>query len=368
MSTTPASRLWVASRKGLIPYAREINGGWRAGAPSFLGEPVTMVLSDARDGTLYAALRLGHFGTKLHRSADGGASWEEVAAPAYPPKPEASEDKTPWSVDLIWSLVAGGAAQPGRLWAGTIPGGLFRSDDRGSTWQLVESLWNRPERAQWFGGGYDHPGIHSICVDPRDAKRLTVGVSCGGVWHSADDGASWTLGGNGLRADYMPPDGAGDPRIQDPHRLVQCAAEPRTLWIQHHNGIFVSRDGGDQWQAVKPLGASDFGFAVAVHPQDPDTAWFVPAAKDALRVPVDGRMSVSRTRDGGRSFEVIDRGLPPVPAWDLIYRHGLVVDGSGQVLAMGSTTGGLWISEDGGDSWSCVSAHLPPIYALRFAA
>lgn len=373
MSATPASRpanhLWVASRKGLIPFTREAGGAWRSGTPSFLGEPVTMVLPDARDGTLYAALRLGHFGTKLHRSSDGGASWEEIAAPAFPPKPETgplSEDKTPWSVDQIWSVVAGAASQPGRLWAGTIPGGLFRSDDRGSSWQLVESLWNRPERTEWAGGGYDHPGIHSICIDARNAQRLAVAVSCGGVWHSSDDGASWALGGQGLRADYMPPERAYDRVVQDPHCMVQCSGDPKTLWIQHHNGIFVTRDGGGEWQAVKPDGASDFGFAVAVHPQDPNTAWFVPAAKDVLRVPVEGCMTASRTRDGGRSFEVIDRGLPPPPAWDLIYRHGLVVDGSGQVLAMGSTTGGLWVSEDGGDSWACVSAHLPPIYAVRF--
>src|SRR5574341_1238899 len=206
MSAQPARRLWVASRKGLFPYTRDGGGQWQAGAPSFLGEPVTMVLPDERDGTLYAALRLGHFGTKLHRSSDGGANWEELAAPAFPPKPESgegSEDKTPWSVDLIWSLVAGGAAHAGRLWAGTIPGGLFRSDDRGSSWQLVESLWKRPERAQWFGGGYDHPGIHSICVDPRDPRRLTIAVSCGGIWHSQDDGQTWSLGGRNLRADYM---------------------------------------------------------------------------------------------------------------------------------------------------------------------
>lgn len=366
MTAKQASRLWVASRKGLIPFTREGGGGWRSGSPSFLGEPVTMVLHDARNGMLYAALRLGHFGTKLHRSSDGGVSWEEVAAPAFPPKPETSKDETPWSVDLIWSLVAGGASQPGRLWAGTIPGGLFRSDDRGSNWQLVESLWNRPERAQWFGGGYDHPGIHSICVDSRDPQRLSIAVSCGGVWHSRDDGANWTLGGNNLRADYMPPERAKDLDIQDPHCMVQCAGDPLTFWIQHHNGIFVSRNGGDEWQAVDPRVTSDFGFAVAVHPQDPNTAWFVPATKDALRIPVDGKLVVSRTRDGGKSFEVIDRGLPPPPAWDLIYRHGLVVDESGERLAMGSTTGGLWVSEDGGDSWTCASAHLPPIYALCF--
>jgi len=43
------------------------------------------------------------------------------------------------------------------------------------------------------------------------------------------------------------------------------------------------------------------------------------------------------------------------------------VDDSGDVLAVGSTTGNLWISEDGGDSWQTISSNLPPIYCVRFA-
>jgi hypothetical protein len=368
MAPQNPSTLWIATRKGLFAAQRGPRG-WQLGEPAFLGDPVTMVLPDARDGRIYAALRLGHFGVKLHRSDDRGKTWQEIAAPAYPPKPEpapgAEPDKTPWSTDLVWSLAAGAPSQPGRLWAGTIPGGLFRSDDGGDHWSLVESLWQRPERAQWFGGGYDHAGIHSICLDPRDARRLTIAVSCGGVWHSDDEGASWTLLGRGLVADYMPAESRDDLVTQDPHLMVRCAGAPDTLWIQHHNGVFVSRDAGRQWQAVKGIQPSDFGFAVAVHPRDPQTAWFAPAIKDERRVPVDARLVVTRTRDGGGSFQALSQGLPQ-PSWDLVYRHGLVVDDSGSLLAMASTTGGLWVSQDGGERWETVSAHLPPVYALRF--
>jgi hypothetical protein len=105
---------------------------------------------------------------------------------------------------------------------------------------------------------------------------------------------------------------------------------------------------------------------VAVHPQDPDTAFFVPAIKDERRVPVDGRLVVARTRDGGASFDVLSQGLPQEHAYDLIYRHGLDIDASGELLAFGSTTGSLWISEDQGESWSAISHHLPPIAAVEF--
>lgn len=110
-----------------------------------------------------------------------------------------------------------------------------------------------------------------------------------------------------------------------------------------------------------------FGFAVAADPKDANTAWFVPGIKDQYRVPVDGRLVVTRTRDGGASFESLSEGLPQADCYDLVYRHALAVDDAGARLAMGSTTGNLWISENGGKAWTHVSAHLPPIAVVRFA-
>jgi len=356
-----SDRLLAATRKGLFDIRRGQGGGWSPARVSFLGSPVSAMLADPRDGALYAALDLGHFGAKLHRSDDGGQSWEEIAAPSY----EGVGGDAP-SLKLIWTLETGGADEPGALWAGTIPGGLFRSEDRGRSWSLVRSLWDDPLRAQWMGGGYDQPGIHSICVDPRDSRRLAVGVSCGGVWRSADRGASWTIGGDGLWAEYVPPEQRESPVVQDVHRLVCCRAAPDHFWIQHHNGAFRATAGIDRWTEIKPT-PSNFGFAAAAHPTRPDTAWFAPAADDAARYPVDGRVVVARTTDGGASFQELGEGLPQRDAYDLVYRHALDVDASGDRLAMGSTTGNLWLSENGGDRWSAASHHLPPILAVRFA-
>ncbi len=366
----------VATRKGLFRYERR-NGGWQAGAPAFLGEPVSAVLTDPRDGAIYAALRLGHFGQKLHRSRDGGTSWEELEAPKFgaeppPPSPANAENfeadmaarKAAQTVDTIWIMTAGGADQPGVLWAGTLPGALFKSKDHGESWSLVESLWNVPERAKWFGGGADLPGIHSVHVDPRDSAKLTVGVSCGGVWKSDDGGETWRQAGQGLRAAFLPPEMQYDPVSQDPHRLAHSGD---TVWCQHHNGVFLSRDGGESFTEIEEAGPSVFGFAVATHPDDPESAWLVPGVKDETRVPVDGKFVVTRTRDGGKSFEALSNGLPDGPAWDLVYRHALDIDGTGERLVMGSTTGNCWLTEDGGDSWICVSTYLPPIAAVAWA-
>lgn len=372
-----SDRLWVATRKGLFRLERRgaVRPKWSvAGKPVFLGDNVSMLLPPDGDGRMLAALDHGHFGVKLHRSKDGGRRWKEVAAPAMPPLAPGEEEwrepmggrVIPKNVLRIWSLERGGGGDREAIWCGTIPGGLFRSEDGGDSWRFIQSLWDEPGRKEWFGGGADFPGIHSIAPHPSDGDQVAVGVSCGGVWISTDRGGSWRCRATGMRAAYMPPERQFDPGIQDPHLVVRCPAVPSAYWAQHHNGIFRSVDDSDTWQEITAAGPSTFGFAVAVHPRHPETAWFVPAIKDEKRVPVDGRLVVTRTRDGGRSFEVLTEGLPRRQAWDLVYRHALAIDDSGDRLAIGSTTGGLWVSENGGDRWQGLAVRLPPVYAVRW--
>lgn len=357
--------LLVGTRKGLFDIHRG-DTGWGLARPHFAGEPVTQVLADPHDGAWYAALRLGHFGVKLKRSLDRGGSWQEVATPAFPPKPADGpfkDDPMPWSADLLWCLEAG----PRRLWAGCMPAGLFYSEDRGDSWQLVESLWERPDRPQWFGGGYDFAGIDSIEIDPRDPRHLTLAISSAGIWQSRDEGETWANTSEGMDAGaYMPPERRYDGNVQDVHRIAACAAQPDVLWAQHHCGIYRSIDGGLHWQDLGTPQPSAFGFAVAAHPSDPQRAWFVPAHSDAQRMPADGRMVVNETRDGGKTFITHGDGLPQRDAYHLVYRHALACAPDGETLAMGSTTGGLWVSGNGGASWQCLSRDLPPIAALRF--
>lgn len=366
----------IGTRKGLFPVHSE-SGAMRLGSPSFVGVPVTNTMFDPRDGAWYASLDHGHFGVHLHRSDDQGATWVEIATPEYPPKPVGvahvnpfSQREVEWTTQLGWVLEPGHPDEPGVIWCGTIPGGLFRSSDRGDSWELNEALWNLPARAKWGGGGFDDAGLHSVAIDPRGAGRIVVGISCGGAWRTDDGGDNWTIAANGMRADFLPPEFAGDPESQDPHRIVRSPSDPDVLWTQHHCGIWRSTDNGDEWHQISPTGEgappSTFGFAVAVHPTDADTAWFVPAVSDEVRVPVDGAFVVTRTRDGGETFDVLSDGLPSDAAYDLVYRHGLDVDATGDRLLMGSTTGSLWWSADGGERWQTLSTNLPPIASVRF--
>lgn len=372
-----SNRLFVGTRKGLFVLDRKPSG-WDVSSVHFLGDHVSMFLMDPRSGRWYAAMNLGHFGAKLRRSDDEGKTWTDLAPPVFPegakigPPPFPGPDGQPLppqpaTLRQIWSLETGGPEEDGLLWAGTIPGGLFWSTDGGDSWQLVESLWNEPKRMEWFGGGADLPGIHSICVDPRNSRHVLLGISCGGVWVTEDGGKTWALKGQGMRAEFMPPERKFDPNIQDAHRLVQCRNEPDAMWIQHHNGIFKSTDRSENYTEIKNAAVSAFGFAVAVHPHDGNTAWFIPGVKDECRVTVDGKLVVTRTRDGAESFEELRTGLPQKHCYDIVFRHGLDIDETGDRLAMGSSTGGLWTTDSGGDSWDCVSTTLPQIYCVRFA-
>lgn len=314
-----SNKLYLGTRKGLIHVERAADG-WRISRNSFLGVPVPMLLPDQRSGRLYAAVEHGHYGTKMQASQNDGESWTEIAVPVYPTgEPDVicamSQRPIPQSLEKIWSLEAGGPDEPGVIWCGTVPGALFRSSDHGASWQIVEGLWSRPERKEWFGGGMDWPGIHSVCVDPQDSRHVTVAISCGGIWETRDGGAGWRLLGQGLVSGFMPPDLVNNLNTQDVHRIAQCASHPDYFWLQHHEGIYRSTDAAKTWQRLTTADPSDFGFAVAVHPQDPHTAWFVPGIKDDRRLPVDSAFCVMRTTDGGQTFEALRAGLPQQHAY-----------------------------------------------------
>jgi len=163
--------------------------------------------------------------------------------------------------------------------------------------------------------------------------------------------------------DYMP-----NPEAEwghDPHFVTSCLGQPNHLWQQNHCGVFYSRDGAQSWKKVSmPDVGVHFGFPIATDANDGLTAWVVPARADSERMAIDGGLSVARTTDGGQSWNSFRKGLPQENAYDIVLRHGLDVDGD--YLCFGTTTGNVYLSEDRGESWQCLSNNLPPIYSVRF--
>ncbi len=270
----------------------------------------------------------------------------------------------------LWYLAFG---QKGRLYVGTIPGGLFVSSDGGESFELNRPLWNHESRGgdlfagegtgttHWMGtpaseGGEFAPGIHSVVVDPRNPDRVLVAVSTAGALETTDGGKTWRGRNKGMLNDYLP-----DPAAEwghDAHYIELCKGQPDHLWQQNHAGVFYSSDGAKTWSRVsKPEQGVHFGFPVAADDKDGRTAWLVPGRSDNQRMAIDGGLFVARTEDGGESWKQLREGLPQRNAYDVVYRHAL--DNSGDALAFGSTTGNLYVSENRGDSWQTGHGLLP---------
>ncbi len=354
--------MMLGTRKGLLVY-KKLNGEWQPEANHFLGEPVSYAWVDTRTNTWWAALDLGHWGGKLHRSEDKGNNWQEVDAPKYPEGLEVKDGEAA-SLKYLWAFAHGGEDNPGKLYIGTEPGGLFVSANNGDSFELVEGLWNHPSRKdQWFGGGRDNAGIHSIIVDPDDSDHIFVGISVAGVFESNDGGSTWTPRNKGLKADFLP-----DPNAevgQDPHLVITAPSDKNTMWQQNHCGVFISKDAGLNWEDVsEDNGPVGFGFAVIVDENDSNTAWVVPGVSDQSRVAVDQALCVCRTSDGGKTWQACRNGLPQNNAFDITYRHAL--DITGDTLAFGTTTGNLYMSDNRGEDWTTLSNNLAMVYSLFF--
>lgn len=357
----------LGTRKGLITLERGAGGRYGVTGTEFDGIPVAYAARDERTNRIWACLEHGHWGPKLHRTDERGREFEEILAPCFPEHALSvdgrAEGEAP-AVGGIWCVVGGGAGHPERIWLGTFPGALFRSDDGGEHFELVESLWDHPHRPEWFGGGRDTPGLHSILVDPRDEDRVLIGVSCGGVYETVDAGETWVPRNQGLVADFLP-----EPNSevgQDPHCIALCTAAPDVVWQQNHCGVYRSTDAGHTWNDIgQKNGPVRFGFPILPHRENPEVAWVIPAISDEMRMAVDGALVVHRTDDGGKTWRARAKGLPQTAVYDVVYRHAL--DGNGDELVFGSTTGNVFYSGDGGESWECLGAHFPPVYSVRFA-
>ncbi len=384
------ARILVGTRKGTF-IVDKVGSRWEPSLSGHAGAGSNFVTRDPHTGTLWALLGHGHWGAKLSRSRDEGKTWEDAAqikypegaryiAPAMPDESGNSKGSTVKDATLLklWYMAFG---QKGRLYVGTIPGGLFVSSDGGESFELNRPLWNHESRGgdlfagegtgttHWFGtpaseGGEFAPGIHSVVVDPRNPDRVLVAVSTAGVLETTDGGKTWRGRNKGMLNDYLP-----DPAAEwghDAHYIELCKGQPDHVWQQNHAGVFYSSDGAKTWSRVsKPEQGVHFGFPVAADDKDGRTAWLVPGRSDNQRMAIDGGLFVARTEDGGESWKQLREGLPQRNAYDVVYRHAL--DNNGDALAFGSTTGNLYVSENRGDSWQTIGNNFPPIYSVRFA-
>jgi photosystem II stability/assembly factor-like uncharacterized protein len=308
---------------------------------------------------LLAAVDHPVWGSHVHRSADGGRTWASLdAAPHHPPGRHRHSLQAVWH--LAWS------PDGGRVYAGIDPAGLFVSHDHGAHWTDVESLNEHPTRSAWepSRGLF---ALHSICVDGQAPAHVVVSVSAGGTYVSRDAGVTWAPSNAGVRAENLPERYplAG----HNVHRVVMHPLDGRRLYRQCYNGTYRSDDGGGTWTEITPGLPSDFGYAIACDPFDPDTVWQVPESSSHLRTTVDGRLRVYRSRDAGRSWASASEGLPQRHVYVTVLREAMDADArtSGR-LAFGTSSGHVFLTDDHGDRWQRVAEYLPRVSSVRFVA
>jgi photosystem II stability/assembly factor-like uncharacterized protein len=346
-----ATVVLVGTRKGLFLLTGDAGRKtWRLSPPHFLGHVVNHAVLDPRDGrTLLAAARAGHLGPTVFRSTDRGRTWQEASRPPAFPKAPAGEAGL--VVAHVFWLTPGHASEPGVWYAGTSPQGLFRSADGGDTWQGIDGFNAHPMRTAWVGGLQEAPPdgatLHSINVDPRDPQHLYIGMSAGGAFESTDGGARWTPLNRGVAADFLPDP---DPEYgHDVHCLRISPAAPDVLYQQNHCGIYRLERPGDRWARIgekMPKTVGDIGFPMVLHPRDAQTAWVFPMDGTTVwpRTSPGGKPAVYGTRNGGASWQKLAQGLPAKDAWWTVKRQAMCADARSPV--------GLYFGTTSGEVWA----------------
>ena len=356
--TTPVS-VWVGTRKGAFVFRSTNRRSWDVDGPHFRGWEVNHVAQDPRDPKrIYAAVNSAWFGPHIHLSVNGGKTWK--------PSDEGFALKSLPDAKLAraWHIEPGHADQPGVVYAGADPGVLFRSDDWGKGWQEVTSLNTHATRSQWNAGGGGMM-VHSIqCV----AKgSVIVGISAAGAFRSNDDGATWTPFNQNVRADFAP---NKFPEVgQCVHHLLAHPRKPDMLYQQNHCGVYRAKFDAPQWTDISRGLPTRFGFGMAVPAAEPETLFTVPMEGPEFRCNLKGRLQVGRSRDGGKSWKLLDKGLPQKNAYLLVLREAMASDDHDPAgVYFGATGGQVFYTRDAGDSWQALAEHLPPVYSVSVAS
>jgi photosystem II stability/assembly factor-like uncharacterized protein len=348
----------VGTRKGLFLLTGDGDrASWSVEGPLLKGFAVYHAVRDPRDGTLLACTN--YFGgATVHRSSDGGETWERAETLGLP-------EESGLTLNATWHVEPGRDGEPGTLWLGGDPGVLFRSEDGGVNWDVNRALLEHATREEWNPGA-GGMCCHSIQLDPSDPQRMVIAISAAGAFRSDDGGESWAPKNQNVAAEFLPD---VYPEVgQCVHKLLQHPAQPDRLWQQNHCGTYRSDDLGDTWERLDGNGLpSSFGFALALDPRDPDAAYVIPEEGADNRVTSDGRLGVYRTDDAGSSWRLLADGLPD-RAWVGVLREGFAWDGrEPNGLYFGTQGGSVFVSPDGGERWIEAARHLPPVLSVETA-
>jgi photosystem II stability/assembly factor-like uncharacterized protein len=335
----PPRRLYVGTLDGVITLERAALGApWQTVGQALNGCHVSALLFEPRRGGVFAGLHAGG----LFASADGGQTWRrKTCGLAY---------------DQIWTLAGTERAGTMTLYAGTEPAHLYRSMDYGETWEERTGLLAVPGQEQWMFPPPPHvPHVKNLAFDPLDPDVFYVGIEQGALLKSVDGGDTWRE----LDAYYS----ADDVFYKDVHRLVIAPSEPRRLYMATGDGLYASGDQGETWVHLSPpTGLVGYPDSLLLAPDDDRTLFMAggSAAPPEWRRAGNANAGVVHSRDGGRTWERAEQGLP-TPLRANVEAMALAAWPGGFSLFLGTTDGDVFGSDDGGASWQAVALRLPPV-------
>ncbi len=371
--------LLIGTTKGIFTFrSNEGRRDWQMTGPHLGGWEVYSLLGDSRDGPrILAGTHHQSGGATIQVSEDFGANWRPVEeGPRFPPQrefdfqkfawvPGESGEPRQWTMRRIWQLVPGHASQPDTFYAGCEDASLFVSHDRGETWREVDALTKHPTRPQW-GPGAGGMGLHTILVDPDNARRIWVAASSVGVFRTDNGGETWVTRNKGLNR--VATDGDDREVGFCAHKIALDPNASNVMYMQDHGGVNKSVDGGDTWFPIEEgLGAEGdgrFGFPICV--SQCGDLYLMPLKDSEQRVMRGGKMLVYQSIDRGESWHPVAGDFLPTSSYVNVLRDGMAVDSLDPYgVYFGTSSGELFYSLDRGDSWSSLPGRFPRITTVK---
>jgi photosystem II stability/assembly factor-like uncharacterized protein len=362
-------RVLAGTRKGIfILNSDGKRESWNIDGPHFGGLQIFHVKGSPIDPKrLYASQTSDWFGQLIHRSNDGGKTWETVGN-EFVYKGEIGThqwyDGTPhpWEFKRVWHLEPS-LSDPDMVYAGVEDAALFRSSDGGQTWQELIGLRGHGSGPDWQPGA-GGLCLHTILLDPINPQRIFVAISAAGVFRTDDGGTTWRTVNRGLKSEFLP-----DPEAEIGHcvhRIAMHPSRPEVLFMQKHWDVMRSDDAGELWYEVSGNLPSDFGFVIDVHAHEPDTIYVIPIKSDSEHYPPEGKLRVYRSRSGGNEWQALTDGLPQRNCYVDVLRDAMAIDSLDPCGVYFGTTGGqVYVSADSGDHWIPIARDLPPVLSVE---
>jgi photosystem II stability/assembly factor-like uncharacterized protein len=269
----------------------------------------------------------GTFDDGLHRSVDGGRSWEAVGSPSM--------------ADAVTALAVS-PADPDLIWAGTEPSAVYRSTDGGVTWERRPGLSTLSSSTRWSFP--PRPNTHHVRwlePHPADPDRLVVAIEAGALVRTRDGGRTWLDHPEGAR--------------YDTHTIATHEEKPEFLRVAAGDGYAETPDWGDSWRRPQRGLTYRYCWSVVVDPGDPDRVLCSAASGAGAAHRPPGEAHLYRRNGNERWSCLQDSGLPVGRG---ALRAVLATDGTpGRVCAVNNH--GCYRSEDFGRSFERLSLEWP---------